>query len=101
MTVSGTVFKQHTNRGNSFSFASAGFGPEDTDGLNGLQRLLKGDRPHPSALPVFVFFHVRPPHCSRHAEHLLQLLPAHLKVQLERKHVCESGVKAERNERVL
>ena len=55
---------------------------QDTDGLHSLQRLLEGDGAHAPALPVLVLLHVGPLHHPRHGEHLLQLLPAHLEVQL-------------------
>lgn len=57
--------------------------PKDTDGLHGLDGLLEGDGADPAAFAVLVLQDVGPNHHSSHAEHLLQLLPAHLVVQLE------------------
>lgn len=59
------------------------FAAKDTDGLHGLDGLLEGDGADAPALAVLVLQNVGPDHHPSHAEHLLQLLPAHLVVQLE------------------
>lgn len=58
---------------------------KDTYCLNSFDRLLKRHRADSAALAIFVFQDIRSDNYPGHAEHLFQLLPANLVIQLKGK----------------